>query len=278
MPFSSQPAPLSFNYAGLSDQGRVRENNEDAWLAGRLELALLEPAAAGAGCLALADGALLAVSDGLGGAAAGEVASRLAVMELHTRLALRERGPVDLRFARDLIAATNQILLGVSRSTAAWRGMGATLSFIWAEGSSCLLGQVGDSRIYRWRDGNLVELTTDHSPVGRLRQSGELSEQQAREHPQRHLIDQCLGGDVFTVMPDLAETDIRAGDMLLLCSDGLTDGVTDAEIALNLASGADPTRDLMGVAQQLVAAGNQAGGRDNITALVARVEPASSGC
>jgi len=270
------PSALTVCYAGLSDVGLTRENNEDAWLAAVLGRLPLEPVTAGEGALGLADGALLAVSDGLGGAAAGEVASRLAVMELHTRLGLARQGQVDPRLARDIVAAANQIILGVSRANPDWRGMGATLSFIWAEGAQALIGQLGDSRMYRRRAGELEELTPDHSPVGRLRQSGRLTEQEARAHPHRHLIDQCLGGDAFTVMPDFVQTDLQEGDAYLLCTDGLTDGVSDFEIRRTLDALAEPGADPGILAESLVAAANRAGGRDNVTVLLARVEPAAT--
>lgn len=266
---------LQFEYAGASDVGMMRDNNEDAWWAGNM----VQPSAgnqdASIGSIPLAGGAWLGVCDGLGGANAGEVASRLAVTETHVGLSALERGDVSIAQAHESLINTNQAINREALTNMSWLGMGSTISFIWAEAGGALLGQVGDSRIYRLRDKRLKELTPDHSPVGRLRQSGRLTEAEARIHPSRHVIDQCLGGDDGGLMPDCLPVDLQLGDVLLLCSDGLTDGVCDAELGSMMGEVADRLRQPSDTAQLLIKSANRLSGRDNVTVIVARVTEAT---
>ena len=268
---SVTPSPsLVLEYAGSSDVGLRRTNNEDAWWAGPLSKTANQPLGDEAGRTAFATGMWLGVSDGLGGANAGEVASRIAVAEVQSVLAAVPRGRVDEGMARMALSKANTAVLHASRSDPEWAGMGATISFVWIEADGAMIGQVGDSRVYRLRETWLEELSVDHSPVGRLRQSGRLSETDARRHPSRHVIDQCLGGGDPGLSPDCERVELLAGDILLLCTDGLTDGVEDSELAGVLGAVASGKMTIEQSVAELIERANRLSGRDNVTVIVAR--------
>lgn len=262
---------LQIEFAGASDVGLLRSNNEDAWWAGSMGATAAGWQGAELGTVNLAEGAWLGVCDGLGGANAGEVASRMAVVETHEALAGIDRGTTSLGRAHEALVNTNRAINEAANRNMSWLGMGSTISFLWAEAQGAVLGQVGDSRIYRLRDKRLKELSPDHSPVGRLRQSGRLTEAEARVHPSRHVIDQCLGGDDAGLMPDCLPIDLMAGDVYVLCSDGLTDGVCDAEIRSMMCEVADELRVIPEIVRLLIKSANRLSGRDNVTVIVARV-------
>ncbi|GAB5561051.1 MAG: Stp1/IreP family PP2C-type Ser/Thr phosphatase [Synoicihabitans sp.] len=262
---------LHIEFAGASDVGMLRENNEDAWWAGNLTEKAQGSQEAFAGKVAIAEGAWLGVCDGLGGANAGEVASSMAITEVHSALAKVSRGQVSLARSHEALLQSNAAINQAANANMGWIGMGTTLSFVWAEREGAMLGQVGDSRIYRLRDKRLQEVSPDHSPVGRLRQSGRLTEAEARVHPTRHVIDQCLGGDDAGLRPDCLPLELKLDDVILLCSDGLTDGVVDAEIASMMGEISDELRTLSDVAQLLIKSANRQSGRDNVTVIVARL-------
>lgn len=267
---------LQIEFAGASDVGLMRSNNEDAWWAGSMHETSAGWQDANVGLIDLKDGGWLGVCDGLGGANAGEVASRLAVTETHASLAAAERGRTSLGRAHEALVNTNQAINTAASKNMSWLGMGSTISFIWAEAEGAVLGQVGDSRIYRLRDKRLKELSPDHSPVGRLRQSGRLTEAEARVHPSRHIIDQCLGGDDAGLMPDCLPLDLAVGDVFVFCSDGLTDGACDAEIRSMMCEVADNLRVMPEIVRLLIKSANRLSGRDNVTVIVARVIERSS--
>ena len=230
--------------AGRTDPGRVRRRNEDAFV--------LDPP-------------LFAVADGMGGAQAGEVASRLAAAafrEYHDadRLAPDERAAGDHPGGQpaDLRAGPH----GLGRS-----GMGTTVTAALLTGGRVILGHVGDSRAYRIRDGELEQLTEDHSLVGDLMRSGRLTPEEAEAHPQRSVITRALGTDP-EVDVDTISVEAEPGDLFLLCSDGLTTMVADDDILGILA--AAPT--LGDAARELVRAANTGGGEDNVTVVLFRVE------
>lgn len=251
-----EPAIPAIVYGGDSDTGQRREHNEDAWK-----------------CGPLGAGVLLVVCDGVGGAKAGEVASKLAVDGIHETLQARvaaEPPPEDRRPWLDAIAREMDRRIREAAQQPGLSGMGATLSALWLDGDRGWWAQAGDSRIYRLRGGELRQLTCDQSPVGRMRAQGQLSEVEARKHPYRHMIDQCLGGAGALVEPETGELAVVAGDVYLLCSDGLSDGLWDRELAEGLAATANGTPPGE-VAHTLVARANAASGTDNITAVVARV-------
>lgn len=256
----SPPLPAlapSIVFGSHTDVGQRREHNEDALR-----------------CEILGLGAFLVVCDGVGGAKAGEVASKIAVDGMQSLIAerlAREPAPADRRPWLDAAARKVDGLVRAAAEQPGRSGMGATLSALWLDGGQAWWAQVGDSRIYLLRGGELRQVSRDQSPVGRLRAEGQLSEEDARHHPCRHMIDQCLGGSSSAVEPETGELPIFPGDLFLLCSDGLCDGLRDHDIAVGLnpaAQGLPPVE----TARQLVARANELSGNDNITAVVARVQ------
>ncbi|MGH3043019.1 MAG: Stp1/IreP family PP2C-type Ser/Thr phosphatase [Gaiellaceae bacterium] len=230
--------------AGRTDPGRVRRRNEDSFV--------LDPP-------------LFAVADGMGGAQAGEVASRL------TAAAFREYHEAD-RLAPDerlqaIIQEANRRIYERARTDSDVSGMGTTVTAALLTGGRVTLGHVGDSRAYRIRDGELEQLTQDHSLVADLMRSGSLTPEEAEAHPQRSVITRALGTDP-EVDVDTLSVEAEVGDLFLLCSDGLTTMVADDDI-LGILSAA-PTLD--DAAKELVRAANTGGGEDNVTVVLFRVE------
>jgi PPM family protein phosphatase len=233
---------LRFRAAAATDVGRVREHNEDGYL---VDDTL----------------GLVAVADGMGGHNAGEVASAAALDAL--RVAFGAGATID-----DAVSAANEIVYEQSVADRDLRGMGTTLTAgaLGIDGT-LLLGHVGDSRAYLVRDGAIERITTDHSLVEELIQAGELTEEEAERDPRRSMITRALGLEPGVAV-DVESVDLRAGDRLLLCSDGLTTMVSESEIAA-LVSGED---DPHVAASTLVEAANDAGGADNITVVVIDIE------
>ena len=216
--------------------GRKRRHNEDAYV--------LQPP-------------LFAIADGMGGARAGEVASRLAAAALQS-------GEVDgngKERVTALIQAANRSVYERSSQDAEVAGMGTTMTVALVEDATVTLGHVGDSRAYILRDGELEQLTDDHSLVAELVRGGKLSAEEAEHHPQRSVITRALGTDP-DVDVDTFTVEAEDGDVFVLCSDGLTDMVGDDEIGRVLA---DSRENLKEAAEELVRRANKAGGQDNIT-------------
>ena len=233
-------------HAERTDTGRQRRANEDAYHA---------------------RAPLFAVADGMGGAQAGEVASATAVEALSGGLP-DGAGTVEQRLARAVQDANERIhALSVADEDRA--GMGTTLTAAYVGEAEVTIVHVGDSRCYRWRGGELERLTTDHSLVEELVRQGRLSPEEAEEHPQRSIITRALGPEAV-VQPDALTVPARAGDVFLLCSDGLTSMVHEADLRAVLADA--PT--LRTAAANLVERANSAGGRDNITVVLFRLEDA----
>jgi PPM family protein phosphatase len=224
-------------YAGRTDTGRKRRRNEDAYV-------VAPP--------------LFAVADGMGGAQAGEVASKLAAAALEDTDPGRLTGPERVA---SLIREANRRVHERSSTDPATSGMGTTMTVALVEQSGVVIGHVGDSRAYLVRDGSIEQLTEDHSLVNELLKSGRLSPSEADTHPQRSVITRAVGTDP-EVDVDAFTVDARAGDVFLLCSDGLTDMVDDAAI---LDAVAENAGDLDRATKTLVAAANRGGGEDNIT-------------
>jgi serine/threonine protein phosphatase PrpC len=222
-----------------TDVGRVREGNEDAFLV---------------------TDRFVAVADGMGGHLGGEVASNLA-LDVFSALTERNEGDLTSR-----IVEANRAVLERSRRDREVSGMGTTFTVIAFEGGVGRLAHVGDSRAYRFRGGELVALTEDHTLVRRMVNAGEITEEEARAHPQRSVVTRALGADP-DVDVDEGQLDLRAGDRYLLCSDGLTGMVREEDIAAVLAEVDDPDA----AARRLVDAANANGGHDNITVVIADV-------
>jgi protein phosphatase len=230
-------------YAVASDTGRKRRRNEDNYV-------VAPP--------------LFAVADGMGGAQAGEVASRLAAAALEggdaDRLDGRER--VDA-----LIQEANRRIYDRASSDPSASGMGTTMTVALVEGMSVVIGHVGDSRAYLVRGDQMEQLTEDHSLVNELLKSGKLSSQEAQIHPQRSVITRAVGTDP-DVDVDAFTIEAEEGDVFLVCSDGLSDMVEDEEILELVYRHRD---DLDKAVKALVTAANRGGGEDNITAVAFRI-------
>jgi protein phosphatase len=232
-------------YAVATDTGRKRRRNEDNYV-------VTPP--------------LFAVADGMGGAQAGEVASRLAAATL-------ERGDAGaaggVERVAELIQEANRRVYERSTSDPAASGMGTTMTVAVVEGMTVAIGHVGDSRAYLVRDGRMEQLTDDHSLVNELLKSGKLSPEEAQTHPQRSVITRAVGTDP-DVDVDAFTIEAHDGDVFLLCSDGLTDMVEDEDI-LDLVD--RHREDLDRAVRSLVSAANRGGGEDNITAVAFSVAP-----
>lgn len=226
-----------------TDVGRVREINEDGYLAGSL---------------------VFAVADGMGGHDAGEVASSIAIE------ALRERGfqledPIgEIRAA---FSDINSRIHERARTDPTCAGMGTTLTLLIFRGQEAYVGHVGDSRLYVLRDGGLKQLTEDHSIVWELVRHGEITEEEARFHPHRNIITRALG-TFPSVEPDVFGLEVLKGDTFLLCTDGLSSELEGREIAEILSKSPSPEE----APSRLVEAALRRGGADNITAVVVYVE------
>jgi protein phosphatase len=224
-------------YAVASDTGRRRRRNEDNYV-------VAPP--------------LFAVADGMGGAQAGEVASQLAASAL-------EGGDSDAQEATkridELIQEANRRIFDRATTDPSASGMGTTMTVALVEDGTVTLGHVGDSRAYVLRDGELEQLTDDHSLVAELVRGGKLSAEEAEHHPQRSVITRALGTDP-DVDVDTFTVEAEDGDVFVLCSDGLTDMVGDDEIGEVLAASRENLKE---AAEELVRRANKAGGQDNIT-------------
>jgi protein phosphatase len=233
---------------GLSDVGRRRESNEDAFLVD-------------------ARAHLYVIADGMGGYAAGEVASRIAVDSLKESLA----GPPGAKAAvrlQDAVHAANTRICD-SQAQADQRQMGTTLVAMLVEEERAVIGHVGDSRAYLLRGGELRRLTSDHSWVNEQVKLGLLSDEAAQRHPMRNIVTRALGSRTEATA-EVREEGMRPGDVFLLCSDGLNTMVPDSEIeAILRRSGNDPEH----ACRELVSRANERGGEDNTTVVVVHVVP-----
>jgi PPM family protein phosphatase len=235
-------------HAGRTDVGRQRSANED-------DFVLAPP--------------FFAVADGMGGAKAGEVASAMATEVFEGESDSGE--PAEAQLAR-MLREANKRIHDLAVADESHRGMGTTLTAAKVTGDEISLAHVGDSRAYRMRDGDLEQLTKDHSLVAELERSGQITPEAAEHHPQRSIITRALGPEPDVEVDTYTITG-REGDLFLLCSDGLTSMISDEEIGSILRS-ADS---LDAAADALVRAANQSGGKDNITVVLFRVGPDGDG-
>lgn len=258
---------------GKTDVGQIREHNEDNFVLADLSTPhgrLLEVNQVENHRAALhGRGFLLGVCDGMGGAAAGEVASKLAVDLIFSALARASIAtPDDLAFALvQAVEAAGKRIYQEARSDRSRRGMGTTSTIAGLMNERLFLGQVGDSRAYVLRGERLVQVTRDQSLVNQLIEAGQLTEEEAETFEHNNIILQALG-TAETVQVDLTAVELRRGDTLMLCSDGLSGMVKDAEIRAVLSTAADP----QSACEELIARANAAGGHDNVTVVVARFD------
>jgi len=233
---------------GQSSRGLVRPNNEDFFH--------IDP-----------NNGLIVVADGMGGHNAGEIASRIAVESLHSYLTEHQTGLEDpAALLETSIQHANSKVYRLSRENSHWQGMGTTLTAVLERAGRVLIGHIGDSRLYLWREGNMERLTTDHSVVEEMMAKGLISEIESQSHPYRHMLTRALGMDI-EVTVDISEMQTQPGDKLLLCTDGLTNHVRDEEISNILTRSLAP--DQAGVC--LIELALARGGLDNITIIIADI-------
>jgi protein phosphatase len=235
-------------HAERSDTGRVRSSNEDSFL-------VRAP--------------LFVVADGMGGANAGEIASRTAVEVFAA--GLQPGDDPESRLAETVATANSQIHRA-SQSDTARRGMGTTATAVLVGDGTVAVAHVGDSRAYLLRAGKIAQLTRDHTLVDELVREGRLTPEQAAEHPQRSIITRALGPEPHVEVDTFSEK-LEEGDVLLLCSDGLTGMVSDDLILTTVSD----SRSLAAAAKSLIRKANEAGGRDNITVVLIRIRSAMPG-
>jgi protein phosphatase len=228
--------------ASLTDVGRARQSNEDSFFE---------------------RSPLFGVADGMGGARAGEVASRMAVEEL---AGMDDSGSRAEERLREIARGANRRIYEMAQGDSEHAGMGTTFTAVLVSGREVAVGHVGDSRLYRLRDGQLERLTDDHSLVEELVRQGKLTPEEAEVHPQRSIITRALGPEGDVEVDTFTHT-AKDGDVYLLCSDGLSGMVSDQAMA-EILSGASSLDD---AARALIDAANANGGKDNITAVVFRV-------
>lgn len=229
---------MRYLWATATHKGMVRDQNEDS----------VYPTSSGES----EDRVLVIVADGMGGHVAGEVASRIAV---------NAAASTDLE-AADRVAAGNRAIREEVARDPGLEGMGTTMTLLMVEDDLATLGHIGDSRAYLLRDGDLTQLTTDHTVAAEYVAKGELSPAEASTHPQRHMLLRTLGLTRY-VNVDEVEVELQPGDRILMCSDGLTEMVSDEKISETLAKGTPDE-----VVWELVEMANDAGGVDNITVAV----------
>jgi len=216
-------------------QGLVRATNQDNWLA---------------------ESALYGVADGMGGHRGGETASRVALQVFRNAIGQKKPDADALRVA---VEAANRRVFDMASHDETLKGMGTTMSMIWADEKRLLIAHVGDSRIYRLRDGKMQQVTNDHSFVAELVRNNIITPEMAKTHPNRNIITRAVGVDPF-VEVDVLEEELLPGDLWLICSDGLHGMVEDAEMEQILTG-----MELEEAAERLMSRALENGGVDNVT-------------
>ena len=271
-------ARFRLHWSGCSDRGKVRSNNEDSFVGLRFNRQELERLGKeGQAALQTAD-FVFAVSDGMGGAQAGEFASRIAVEKVPQILPKGFRPEsvhLEANSAGVLLQALFQeihkALVYLGQSYEECRGMETTLSLCWLAPGLLHFAHVGDSRIYHLPvTGGIRQLTEDDTHVGWLYRQGKINEREARTHPRRNVLQKALGGGNQFVDPQIGSVAYTVGDRFLICSDGLVEGLYDAHL-LDLIGASEVGGTQEGLGQRLVEASVAASGRDNTTALVIEV-------
>ena len=241
---------MQIEFGSQTSQGRIRTSNEDSWVANP-----------GTG--------LFLVADGMGGHAAGEIASHVAATTMNEWLTTHAAEEPAAEMLRAGALEANAHVFSAQRQDRTLAGMGSTLTALFFRGTKYYFAHVGDSRAYRLRGNSLEQLTRDHSLVWHLYESGVLKKADLSRHPQKNLITRSIGSHP-QVEIDAGEGEGLPEDVYLLCTDGLTDGVSDLEIAKALAASQETPQK---IADFLVDAANDAGGPDNITVVVVRLMP-----
>ena len=247
---------MKLEVASLTDPGQVRPNNEDAF--GHFEPSNEDER--------LSTGWLFVVADGMGGHRGGEIASSLAVESIKSKFC-KDVGVSRSAALKVAVEEANRLILEEAISEPSLTGMGTTCTAMAVHDGFAYFVHVGDSRAYVQRDGEFVQLTQDHSLVGEMVRSGILSDEDARHHPKRNVITRSLGVQT-AVAADTPFTPFKLeqNDVFVLCSDGLTSMISDAEIG-DVVNGKEPAASV----EELVELANQRGGKDNITVVVVKV-------
>src|SRR5213083_1059191 len=269
----SSAKPIKVEVFAKTDLGRTRDHNEDRFLVADLSRreASLQPAVR---VHQIGErGSVFVVADGMGGAAAGELASEMATETIYSQLVRAwggEREVTPQRFAyrlKEAVEVANSRIHAHAKAHPEVRGMGTTTTAVGVLGDHVYLAQVGDSRAYLIRGGRAYQLTKDQSLMQRLVEAGELTEEEAAQSERRNIILQALGPDP-KVKVDLTHQEVRRGDVLVLCSDGLSGQVKKEEIAQVVTT----TPELSAACDKLIALANERGGPDNITVVIARFD------
>lgn len=215
---------------------------------------------------------LYVVADGMGGHNGGETASYLAVKTITEMVKVSKDDIINNeiqvpKFLSNMFDNANKTIFDEGNANKGLQGMGTTLTAMCFIDKSVVIGHVGDSRAYLFKEDKIVQLTKDHSLVAELVRNGSISEDEAKEHPQRHIITRAVGTDV-DLKYDMFEREVESGDVYLLCSDGLTNMLSDQEISNVIKEINDPQE----VCERLVNMANQSGGDDNITVLIVKID------
>jgi PPM family protein phosphatase len=259
---------LSLSFAALTDVGLARENNEDAFQITDLSSGATFDGEHSAGSFRVGDrGALLALSDGMGGHAGGEIASNVVITSLREAIQADARGQAEQKLDAAIRDANAQVAATAQKRNK--RGMGATLTAVLIDASGAYVAEVGDSRAYLLRAGQLKQLTRDQSLVQLLVDNGVCTPEQAETSPQKNILLQAMGlkADVHAAIGHVA---LRQSDKMLLCSDGVSNAVSADELR-DIMQANDPSNACL----RLVNLANERGGADNLTAVVALFEDAS---
>jgi PPM family protein phosphatase len=276
-----RPPCVAVSFGAMTDPGKVRGSNEDHYLIARLaktmQICGTSLPSDGQSPFSEEEGYLVVVADGMGGAAAGERASAMAVESVEAfvqntlkwflHLGSREER-VLFDELRESLQRADRTLFDRARSNPALYGMGTTLTMAYSVANDMYIVHAGDSRAYLYREGQLDQVTSDHTLVQALVDAGMISSEEARHHHRRHVVTNVLGGPSEGVYAEIHKLEIQDGDVLLFCSDGLTEPVPDAEITGILAERADPKD----AARSLLELALQRGGPDNVTVVVARFQ------
>jgi len=279
IPESGIPRRVRVSFGALTDPGKARPNNEDHFVVARLakSMQVVSTSLPGDGRTQFSDeeGFLMVVADGLGGAVAGEHASALAVATVEEfvlnafkwflHLGQQEEH-VLLAELRQVLERADKNVFERAQSDPSLIGMGTTLSMAYSIAADLFVVHAGDSRAYLCREGEIEQLTTDHTLVQVMVDGGIITPEAARHHKRRNVVTNVIGGPQQGVYAEIHKLVLRDGDMLLLCSDGLSEPVEDDKIAKILGEAADP----QAACQALIDEANERGGPDNVTAVVAQ--------
>ncbi|MBE7036699.1 MAG: Stp1/IreP family PP2C-type Ser/Thr phosphatase [Ruminococcaceae bacterium] len=251
------------HYEGYTDVGQTRPINEDSFCLSEYSREM--------------DAAYVIVADGMGGHQAGEVASSMAIAQISDTISqgfMAEMASSDIKeLLVQAIKKANSVVYEKGQSEEGCWGMGTTVTMCFVIGERAFIANVGDSRAYLLRNGLLHQITVDHSLVQELLQKGQITEEEAANHPQKNVITRALGTD-SGVEIDLYEFTLCDGDMMLLCTDGLSNMLSNETLTRLLQ---EKNSSLYAVAEKLVMAANEAGGYDNITAVVLTKESGLGG-